>query len=608
MKRFLNLKRLFNKRKLSEFMKLFSKIRFRDLKKLSIMKRFLNLKVRSKLLICFVAISLYISMVGISSYVSMKAINKGSQQIYNHNLVSIQTLGQIQKNVISIQGNLEVILLKKNATVSQVKIDKVNDVLKENSKLILKYNELNSNIANKQDENNILLNSTNDTCTKLIVGLLDLISENKYDETDDLFQTFSAASSNLDNNLQNLIITNEESANITNLDNKNLFIKSVITIVIITLSGFIIAIILGILISALIANGLNKSVDFAENLGEGNLTKTLDINLNDEVGILSKALNKACSNTKKLVVSIIEQVNKVNAYSRDIFNSTEEISADIQMVNGSTYKINSGINDINLAVNGISDLSQEILSSIVLVYNKAVDTSSISKGIKERATNVKNITLKSKEMVNSIYIEKQANILKAIENGKVVKDIEVMSDLIDNIAKQTKLLSLNASIEAARAGEQGKGFAVVAKEIGKLASLSTNATLDIKNTVNLVEKAFSYIGQSSNEILEFIDNNIIKDYDLMLDMGNDYQSDSEYMNEFSDYLVGSTTDIKNIIGKTNTSIGSVLELLLEVTGSSNQIAASVSETSKAMEYIVSGHQNQANQGEDLHKLVQQFKI
>ncbi len=159
----------------------------------------------------------------------------------------------------------------------------------------------------------------------------------------------------------------------------------------------------------------------------------------------------------------------------------------------------------------------------MLVYNKAVDTSSISKGIKERATNVRNITLKSKKMVNSIYIEKQANILKAIENGKVVKDIKVMSDLIDNISKQTKLLSLNASIEAARAGEQGKGFAVVAKEIGKLASLSTNATLDIKNTVNLVEEAFSNIGQSSNEILDFIDNKIIKDYDLMLDMGNDYQ-------------------------------------------------------------------------------------
>jgi len=594
MKRFLNLKKLFNKR------------RFQGLKKLSITKKFLNLKVRSKLLICFVAISLYISMVGISSYVSMKAINEGSQQVYNNNLVSIQTLGQIQKNVISIQGNLEVILLKKNATVTQVKIDKVNDILEENNKLLLRYNEV--NIASKQDKSNLQLNSINNDCTKLIVGLLDLISENKFDETDDLFQTFSAISSNLDNSLQNLIKTNEESANITNIDNKNLFIKSSITILVITVSGFIIAILLGILISELIANGLNKNVDFAENLSKGNLTKVIDINLNDEVGILSKALNKACANTKRLVVSITDQVNKNNTYSRNIYNSAEEISADIQTVNGSTYKINSGINDINLAVNDISYLSQEILSSIMLVYDKAVDTSSISKGIKERATNVKSKTLEAKRMVNSIYSEKQTNILKAIENGKVVKKIKVMSDLIDNISKQTKLLSLNASIEAARAGEQGRGFAVVAQEIGKLAALSTDATSDIKNTVNLVEEAFSYIGQSSNEILEFIDNEIIKDYDLMLDMGSHYQKDSEYMDNFSDYLVGSTTDMKNIIGKTNTSIKSVLELLLEVTGSSNQIASSVSETSKAMDYIVQGYQDQASQGEDLRELVQQFII
>ena len=133
MKKKLNSKKLFFIEKFLNFNKLFG------------IKKFLNLKVRSKLLICFVAISLYISMVGISSYNSMKDINKGSQQIYNHNLVSIQTLGQIQKNVISIQGNLEVILLKKNATVTQVKIDKVNDILlQQNSKLLLQYNKVNN--------------------------------------------------------------------------------------------------------------------------------------------------------------------------------------------------------------------------------------------------------------------------------------------------------------------------------------------------------------------------------------------------------------------------------------------------------------------------------
>jgi len=94
----------------------------------------------------------------------------------------------------------------------------------------------------------------------------------------------------------------------------------------------------------------------------------------------------------------------------------------------------------------------------------------------------------------------------------------------------------------------------------------------------------------------------------MLDMANHYQKDSEYMDDFSDYLVYNTSDMKNNISETSISIKSVLTLLLEVTGSSNQIAASVFETSKAMEYIVSGCQDQANQGEDLRQLVQQFKI
>ena len=606
MKKFLNLNKLFPKKRFLKSDKLFVVKKSLKLDKLFVIKRFLNLKVRSKLLICFIAISLYISMVGISSYNSMKAINKGNEHIYNHNLISIQTLAQLQKNVISIKGELEIILLKKNATVTQVKIEKVNNLLEENNKLLLQYNEL--NITSEQDKNNTELNSTNSNCTKLIVGLLDLIGESKFNETDDLFERFNAMSSNLDNNLQNLIIDHKESAKITNFTNKNLFLKSSIIILAITVSGFIIAILMGILISGFISKGLNKSVHFAESLSEGNLTKVIDIDLNDEIGILSKALNKASENTKKLVVSIIEQVDKVNADSHNIYEGTEEISADIQCVNEATYKINSDINNINSAVNNISDLSKEIISSIGLVSDKAVVTSGIAKEIKARATNVKNSALESKKIVSSIYIEKQAKILKAIENGKVVKEIKVMSNLIENIANQTKLLSLNASIEAARAGQQGRGFAVVAEEIGKLAILSTNTVSDIKNMVNLVEEAFSYIAQSSGEILELIDNKISKDYDLMLNMGNDYQKDSEYMDEFSDYLVLNTSDMKNIIGKTNTSINSVLKLLLEVGGSSNEIAASVSETSKAMDYIVSGYQNQANQGEDLRQLVDQFKI
>jgi len=65
-------------------------------------------------------------------------------------------------------------------------IEKINNLLEENNKFLLQYN--NVNIISKQDENNALLNSTNSNCTKQILDLLNLISENKFDETDDLFE------------------------------------------------------------------------------------------------------------------------------------------------------------------------------------------------------------------------------------------------------------------------------------------------------------------------------------------------------------------------------------------------------------------------------------
>ncbi|MCM1118084.1 MAG: methyl-accepting chemotaxis protein [bacterium] len=90
--------------------------------------------------------------------------------------------------------------------------------------------------------------------------------------------------------------------------------------------------------------------------------------------------------------------------------------------------------------------------------------------------------------------EKQSSITKAAAavNEKVVESLEIIS-LIQGIASQTNLLSLNASIEAARAGEAGKGFAVVADEVGKLAVSCNETSAHISQSLNQMQQAINLI-------------------------------------------------------------------------------------------------------------------
>lgn len=189
-----------------------------------------------------------------------------------------------------------------------------------------------------------------------------------------------------------------------------------------------------------------------------------------------------------------------------------ELSSDSAVLNEKFVVVQNSINDINKGIGEVAANSTEEAQLNSSMSESINVLSNNIEGIKEEIENADKSTKEINNHINDtediigglrVIVDENAKSTRDIveqnkSNIENVKSAEEIINLINKIAAQTKLLSLNASIEAARAGEAGKGFSVVAEEIGKLAGTSSDAVNDISKIIGNIETS---IKQSSNLIV-----------------------------------------------------------------------------------------------------------
>lgn len=386
-------------------------------------------------------------------------------------------------------------------------------------------------------------------------------------------------------------------------------IKSLVTKLIIVISVSLLIVIAAVMLFAsAITKNINNVKDFAMAIANGDLTHQIQVKSSDELGEMGKYLNTMTSSMKDLVKTIMGQSKEVAGASEDLSSNVQAMTSKIDIIGNSIRKIDTGIQELSSTTEEISASIEEVDSSIEVLSTKAENGSNQSFQIKNRALDVQNKSKESSDKANMLYEEKQSNIVKAIEEGKIVEKIKEMADIIDSIAAQTNLLALNAAIEAARAGEQGKGFAVVADEVRKLAEQSKSAVADIKTTIDKVHEAFDNLSNNSQEILQFIDATVKPDYDSLVNIGEQYGSDAQFINLMSEEIASMSEEITATVSQVAVAMQNITGTTQTSAESSSEILSSVEETTSAMQQIAENVQGQAELARKLSELVQRFKV
>jgi methyl-accepting chemotaxis protein len=463
-----------------------------------------DIKISRKLIILVVLTSLITGVIGAIGIRNLRAVNENITTIYEDRVIPLSQLKSISDNyAINIVDGLHKVsdgsitytqgLRRiKQATMeisSQWKNYKATKLVEQE---MIWANEVEVYMNNIEDNLDMVQNILSNRDS---LALREYIANSLYSDIDPI-----------SNKINDLINIQLRIAADLNVESQDKYWRATINSYIIIAVGILISFLFSIYIIRGINTGLSEANRVIKEVAEGSTNVNISIDTNDEIGQLLISM-------KDMIAKIKQGINRANQIARgDLQLDMDQEKGELaDALKNMSQKLKEIISQIRAGSDNILEASQQL----------SVTSQQLSQGANEQAASAEEVSSSMEEMAASIHqntenaiqtekIAKKSNSgietvsMAARESLMSVKEIASKISVIDEIARKTNILAINAAVEAARAGEHGKGFAVVAAEVRKLAEHSQRAadeiTVNARKSVQVTEEAGGLMGELIPEI------------------------------------------------------------------------------------------------------------
>lgn len=517
---------------------------------MEIMKLWLgNLKMTVKLLVSPVVVIVFLIIFGIVSYWGFYKQNTALNDIFNNRFQNYQASTGMIKDLVEVHANIYKLMGMIGANYDKAKTDsfsgeqftKIKKVLADIDTIIKSPNLTKEEKGYFQEAQKQVVNYEGLVKTVLQGAAADISTASiLMNQADDFFQTING-------NLTSLIAMEKKLGQGQYSSAGNTYKLVLVVTAIVFLVAVVFSFFVSMMMKGIILAPINKTVEVIESVAQGDLTKRIDVSGRDEVGEMAVHFNRLTDTLHNAITQVAGSSNEVSSAAKMLDNATEQMA--------------TGVEEAAMQVNSVAAASEEMSKTSSEIAQNCVVAAKSSEKANNSASDGEKIIRETIEVMNRIN-----NRVK--ESAEIIKSLGVRSDqigeivgLINDVADQTNLLALNAAIEAARAGEHGRGFAVVADEVRKLAERTSDATKEIRETIQAMQS------ETRNAVVSMEEG--------VTDVGQGTVEAAKSGEALKDIL--------HQIGKVTTEINQIAVASEEETATTNEIASSIQQISEVMQ-------------------------
>lgn len=538
-----------------------------------------NIKIGNLLILALSIPSIAIIIIVIISISKMNIINQQSTIISQNWLPSVQLIESLNTQTANLRNNEAVHILSTSTRAMLKATKKINKIKKQITQSIDTYKKL---VSNKKEQA-LVDQFTHQYQTylsiqkKLLAFSEKSKSKNKEAKSMFLNQSFKAYEK-YSNVLSVLSKLNSQGAAQASKYGDRIYEKAINMIIVVSillLTATFVTFIFAFICSRNMVSSITRVKNAMISMSEGDMTKRIPDQGNNELGLLAKCFNKTAEKMSSLTEQLISVGNNVASSSNSLASTMHQSDINSQQM----------LMQVEQAATAVNEMSSTALE----ISRNASDAELSTTQASENVTNGHHYLGLSDAVAEKISssIEESVEIVNQLKHHS--DEIGTVIEVIESISAQTNLLALNAAIEAARAGEKGRGFAVVADEVRSLAAKTQESTIEIQEIITIlqtqVKKADEYM-QSNSKL-------IIESQEIAVQVNDAFTGISQSVQTISDMnsqVATASTEQSSVTEEISKNISVIVDMVnqnVEGIGESSKESVQLSEQSETQKNILS---------------------